>query len=359
MEPGTTWVERGADGRPYFVRKKLRLPSTTSLLADAFAPRRRSLSLFRYPRRDFHVMPAPVSNPLPLPAPEKEEAITRSGSSSSLHQQQQPQQQIMYPIPYPALMPILPLPFQENQNPYEQERMLRHNSQFAPQGVYPPGPPPYLYHHPYTPYQSGYPVPPAARSLGPPRMVTGDDMKYRCSVCGRFRSPKFHHENPIKAGELPSKTVCTKCRRAGSDSDDWYDSDDRRRQYSRGRSRGRSRISDELEVLIDNERLRRSRRPSRVRMLSGSPTRRTLATRSYYSSDSTDSEEVEIIERRRQRRPRSPSVEIVERTRYVEEVPRPPAVRETAVEERVPGRRRSSHEVEYEDEYYDRPRRSV
>ena len=357
MEPGTTWVERGADGRPYFVRKKLKLPSTTSLLADAFAPRRRSLSLFRYPRRDYHVMPAPVSTLLSLSGPEKKETSSRFDTPPS---QQQPQQQIMYPVPCPTPLPFLPTPFQENQNPSEREQMLRHNAQFAPPGMYPAGPTPYPYHNPHPPYQSVPPLPPGARALGPPRMITSDDLRYKCSVCGRFRSPKFHHENPITPGELPRKTVCTRCRRAGSDSEEYYGSDGRRRRYDRYRSRGRSRISDEVEVVVNDDRLRRSRRPSRMRLLSRSPSRRRIATRSYYSSDSTDSEEVEIIETSRRRRPRSPSVEVVERTRYVDEVPRRPAVRETVVEERVPVRRRSSYdEAYYEDHYYDRPRRSV
>ena len=73
MAPGLTWIERGPDGRPYFVRRKPKLPSARELLSNALAPLRESSPLFsRSFQRGHHVMPGPLNTPLylpPIPAP--------------------------------------------------------------------------------------------------------------------------------------------------------------------------------------------------------------------------------------------------------------------------------------------------
>ena len=234
-----------------------------------------------------------------------------------------------------------------------------------PPGTYPPGPPP----HPHLPYP---PLSPGASALDPPRLITSDDMRYKCKVCGRFRSPKYHHENPIPAGELPKKTVCNRCRYAGSSSDDSCDSDGRPmscrpyRRRGRSRSRVRGRYSDEVEIRVvsEDDRPQLPRRSSsRVRVLSRGPSRSSgLEVREYYRSDSPDSdlEHVEVVETRRRRRPRSPSVEIVERVQYIDDDPRRRVVRETVqVEERVRGRRVADFEDPYYNDDYDLSRRFV
>jgi hypothetical protein len=357
MEPGTTWVERGADGRPYFVRKKLKLPSTRSLLAEALAPRRRSHSLFRYPRKDFLTMPAPVSTPFSLPAPTTESSTSQSTTPIFLSSEPG---SMPYPLPYPAPYLLPPQTLQEHRVPSVQQHMLSQAPQypFAPPGMYPAGAPPYLAHQP---------LPPGARALSPPRPITADDLKYKCGVCGRFRSPRYHYKNPIPPGELPKKTVCRKCRDAGTDSEESYDSTGRVTRYGRNRSRTRSRFSDEIgiRVVSDRDRRRATRRsPSRVRIVERSPSRSgTIPARSYYQSDSLDSEldRLEIIEDRRRVRPRSPSVEIVERIRYIDDAPPRPAARETVyIEERVPAKRSSRYgELYHGDDNLDLPPRFV
>ena len=362
MEPGTTWVERGADGRPYFVRKKLKLPSTRSLLADALAPQRRSHSLFRYPRRDFLTMPAPVSKPPSLHAPTIESSTSRSTTSIILPSEPG---SMTYPLPYPAPYPLPPQTFQENWVPSGDQHMLSQAAQypFALPGMYPTRPPP----PPPPPFQTYQPRAPGSRALSPPRPITADDLKYKCGVCGRFRSPRYHYKHPIPPGELPKKTVCRRCRDAGTDSEESYDSTGRTTRYSRNRSRSRSRFSDEAEDRVTSDRNGRrvtQRAPTRVRIVERSLSRSgRLPTRSYRRSDSLDREldHLEITERQRRPRPRSPSVEIVETVRYLQDAPPQPPIRETVyIEERVPARRVLRYDEEYsDDDAWDLPPRFV
>ena len=137
MEPGTTWVERDSDGRLYFVRKKLKLPSTRSLLVDALASKRRSFSLFRNPGKDFPTMSAPVSTPLSFPARTTESSISRSTAPVMLPSQPR---SVMYPLPYPTLYLAPPQTSQENRAPSGQQHLLDHAPQyrFAPPGMYSP-----------------------------------------------------------------------------------------------------------------------------------------------------------------------------------------------------------------------------
>src|SRR5437660_3985416 len=123
MAPGTTWVERGSDGRLYFVRKKLKLPSTSSLLADALAPKRRSLSLFRHPGKDFRTIPAPVRPPPSFPARTTKFSISRSAAPIMLPSQPET---VIYPLPYPSLYQAPPQTSQENRVPSVQQRLPGH-----------------------------------------------------------------------------------------------------------------------------------------------------------------------------------------------------------------------------------------
>ena len=41
-------------------------------------------------------------------------------------------------------------------------------------------------------------------------------VKHACANCGRIRSRKYHHENPIKPGEVPMPAFCKKCQRDAS-----------------------------------------------------------------------------------------------------------------------------------------------
>ncbi len=111
--------------------------------------------------------------------------------------------------------------------PYQQP-----NSQYVP-GFYPPPPPPTQYF--IAPYAqsipSNYlgfpptlhppsPIPPptpAAPSVPEPTVEAAIPVtKHVCGDCGRIRSRKYHHENPIKPGETPAIDFCRKCQRDAS-----------------------------------------------------------------------------------------------------------------------------------------------
>jgi hypothetical protein len=349
MEPGTTWVERGSDGRLYFVRKKLKLPSTRSLLVDALAPKRRSFSLFRNPGKDFLTMSAPVSTPLSFPARTTESSISRSMAPVMLPSQPR---SVMYPLPYPTLYLAPPQTSQENRAPSVQQHLLDHAPQhrFAPPGMYSPG---LASSH----YPAAQPLSSGARALSPPRTIAADDSKYKCSVCGRFRSPRYHYNHPVPPGELPRNTVCSRCRDVGTESEESYESTGQTTRYSGNRSRSRGIFSDDIEVRILSARDRRRprrRSPSRLPIVRRSLSRgRRLLLRSYNRSDSLDGElkRLEIADERRQGVALSPGVEVVERIRYINEAqPRPTTWETVYIEERVPARQISTYSEVYFDE---------
>jgi hypothetical protein len=43
--------------------------------------------------------------------------------------------------------------------------------------------------------------------------------KHICAGCGRFRSMKYHHENPIRPGEVPPAAFCRKCQRESTSTE--------------------------------------------------------------------------------------------------------------------------------------------
>ncbi|KAF7511433.1 hypothetical protein GJ744_004622 [Endocarpon pusillum] len=218
----------------------------------------------------------------------------------------------------------------------------------------PPYPAYYLAPNPVPAFQEPYPLlPPGARVLSPPRAATADELKYKCSICGRFRSPRFHYKHPIPPGQLPAQTVCRKCRQAGTDSEDT--SDDKARPR---RSRSIVSISQPIRtrVVSDGDGRFLRRRSSRVDFIPRSRSRHRgrLRRRSISSSSSLDTDEVDIFVDDRPKRARSRSVgTIVERIRYIEEEPplRVSPTRETIYikDNRDLRRPRASR---YEEDYY-------
>ncbi|KAK4939905.1 hypothetical protein LTR10_019864 [Elasticomyces elasticus] len=70
MTSPSLWIERGPNGRPYYVRKKSKQPSTWQLLTEALLPRSsRLLFTSRDSRQNNHVQCDQSENPLTLPAP--------------------------------------------------------------------------------------------------------------------------------------------------------------------------------------------------------------------------------------------------------------------------------------------------
>ncbi len=352
MEPdsGSTWIERDSNGRFMFVRKRTKLPSTRSMLADAFGisnnpfGRSRSRSFSRAESRNYLEVRAPVRNPplLALPAPA---TTTTTNPQAAMN-----------------TTPESGNAFIHDTGQYSQPPLLNDPSQQLPYPQYPsytqPYPAYYLAPNPTAPsFQDPYPsLPPGARILSPLRAATADELKYKCGICGRFRSPRFHYKHPIPPGQLPAPTVCRKCRQTGTDSEDT--SDEKARIRGLRRSRSVVSISQPIRTRVVSDGGGRilQRRSSRVEFTprSRSQHRGRLRRRSISSSSSLDLDELDILEDNRCRRARSRSVgTIVERVRYIDESPRlrvsPP--RETIYidDDRDLRRYRSSR---YEEDYY-------
>lgn len=367
---GRTWIERDANGRYMSVRKRTRLPSARSVLADVFGTsnnpfrrsrsRSRSYSLSRAESKrclkalapvrnpDLLALPAPPPNAVPILAetmnntPENSKAfIHDTGQYSQPPLLNDPNQQLPYPQ-YPSYAPSYPAYY------------------LAPN----PAPPSFQ-----EPYPS---LPLGARLLSPPRLPTADELKYKCNICGRFRSPRFHYKHPIPQGQLPAQTVCRKCRQTGTDSEDTSDETARLRRLRRSRSV--VSISEPLRtrIVTDEDGRPLRRRPSQVAFVSRSRSRSRergrLLKRSTSSSSSLDLDELDFVERTRGRRARSRSVgRVVERVRYIRESPpRASPPRETIYvddNEGWRGRRPSRYEDDYYTEYDSEveyvPRRSV
>jgi hypothetical protein len=371
MEPnsGDKWIGRDSNGRPAWMRKRTKLPSTRAKLADAFGmsnnPFRRSPSqstlhshlnsrshsrsrsrsrsrLFSRSRsRNYLTTRAPVrtlnflalsapptTTTTPLPAtkmnytPESGHAVFHdTGQYSSQPLLNEPSQQLPYPQ-YPSHMPQYPAYYLA------------------------PNPPQSPFPEPYPPF------PPGARMLSPPRAPTADDLKYKCSICGKFRSPRFHYKHPIPPGQLPARTVCRKCRQTGTDSEDTSDE----RIQIRGIRRSRSVVSFSepirTRIISEGDGGILRRRHSRVGLAARSRSRHRgrLRQRSISSSSSLDLGELEILEDLHPRRPRSRSVgRVVERVRYIDGTSplRVSPPRETIyIHERPAGRRRRASRFE-------------
>ena len=319
--------------------RRTKLPSATELLSSALVPRRSRSASFSFPfskafRRDFHILPVPnpVSNPptaLPQGPSASHLAITmypyqaHQGSlQDATNTQQRPadgakREPQRYPAPHPNMYPIPPPP------------MMAFPTQPLPLETY-----------------QQQPLPPGARIISPPRFPNPDELKYKCSVCGRFRSPRYHYRHPIPPGELPRQTVCRKCREEATDSED--DDSFEERRVPRARSRSLVRVVEE---------------PRRARMRSLSRGYDVLPRRYARSrSSSRENRRVRVVEEVRPPRRRSPGVELV---RYA--APRPrrrrSSVSETIyVESDRQHRSSSSYEDDLyvvSDDEYDCPPRSV
>ncbi|RMD39559.1 hypothetical protein DV735_g5572, partial [Chaetothyriales sp. CBS 134920] len=144
-----------------------------------------------------------------------------------------------YVPPFPGIYP-LPVPPQPVGQLFP---MHTHpGPPYLPQQIHPAAQVPAL--------RSPYPNPPAAISQRPPPpgvsvlspqcLPTTEEMRYKCSVCGRFRSTKYHYKHPIPPGQLPSKTVCGRCWDEATGSEDSETADEtQERRYRQLSSTGR------------------------------------------------------------------------------------------------------------------------
>jgi hypothetical protein len=293
MTTRSTWIEPGPDGRPHFVRKKTVSPPTKQPRSQVFRPRlgsARSLwSSFRDSRHNRLIADADADaeNPLPLPAPDS--APKPEPPMAHIRQILPPSQSVtMYLLP--PQPPQNPQDLKENNGPLPNAPRVANNIMTAPflPGMFPismrpfasqsPGlnsqPPPFpLQQSPFTlPTQpSTYAAAPAPGLLqgipsqptsGPATAPSSGAMRYRCEICGRYRSARYHYKHPIPPGQLPGRTICRKCQEEATDSDDTSSLDSyheprsrrRRGQKKSHRHRSRSRIQTRL---IEDSRSRR------------------------------------------------------------------------------------------------------
>ncbi|EXJ78239.1 hypothetical protein A1O3_09400 [Capronia epimyces CBS 606.96] len=152
-ESASVWIERGSDGRAYFVRKKPTLPSVRRRICEALFPRTaRSLWSFRDPRLNHHVqgMSAANNDKLPaLPAPNSPNSpFPQTNNPSPMDPTSQGQ-------PQPVTMYLLP----PQQNP-EPPQLKGHDKP----GSFANPLPQFL---PFAPHPSMYPMPPHPMAAQP------------------------------------------------------------------------------------------------------------------------------------------------------------------------------------------------
>lgn len=88
--------------------------------------------------------------------------------------------------------------------------------------------------------------------------------KYSCASCGKFRSARYHYRHPLATGETPRPTLCRKCVKQHTSSEE---SDEvertrwkKKQQEARRRRRHRSHSSDEWSSSSSQEDRRKHHR---------------------------------------------------------------------------------------------------
>lgn len=347
---GSTWVERGPDGRAYYVKRKPELPSIRRTIAEAIHDIRQRNPFFN---NDSTTNTAPLA---PQPAADASKPMSNSkrkppsqaqpemaereqAPTQPTHVQPSPRNHASFQPQYyhfsglPPLAP--PLVNYGNNQPIGQ---LPHNTVVMPTHLpHYTAPHPHMY--PYVPTGSQALVPqasmlhnnnaqplqrlPFAHSARPTcstqvettqALTNPDGARLKCSICGRLRSPEYQRRHRIAPDQLPPPKICRRCRKEVTDSEDESTDGHGASPY---RSRSQNRRGSRHETTRPRSRIR-----------STSALVRRPVDFDYYAdqalSATSDSEsfEVERPSRRssRHRRARPPSIEVI---RYVDLPTRP------------------------------------
>ncbi|KAI1627342.1 hypothetical protein EDD37DRAFT_259116 [Exophiala viscosa] len=343
MTSPSLWIERGPNGRPYYVRRKSKQPSTWQLLTEALLPRSsRSLFTSRDSRQNNHVQYDPSERPLALPAPRSPTPQPAQTTNPP------PIDPTSYAQPLPVNMYLVPPQQKRDRSRSKDKDKFARNSNGMPQppqtffaGLPPPAfpmqpipgaaypippfPQPLPFTVPPQPFPGAPPgaVPPTMplqnQLAGPPnlppqRVMAQGDLRYKCEVCGRFRSTRYHYKHPIPPGQLPGKTVCRRCRDEATDSEEETSSGSSRSTRRQHRARhDRSRNASSHRQKRDASR-HRTQSGRRLQLLDNG---RARYTEQYYS-DSTSPSSSDRHYKDRDRRSRQPSSiheEVVRHTR--------------------------------------------
>lgn len=356
----STWIERGSDGRPCYVKRKPALPSIRQKLAEAFRELRQKNQPLQSSNTSIPSSPQHPPAPAPTPASQSSTNTQKSKSSHGQKPRENPQmaentnaasqgahpghipaaqaqQTLSYPA-YPVFPPFMqPIVVGNQSNPVsaqgqQMSAMVPHYATPHPR-MYPyvppgsqaltvqpgsvapttaatfnnnPNPLSQAQQHSSSSSSQGYGLRQGTASTTPANL---DDFKCKCSVCGRLRSPRYQWKHRVAPGKLPGPNICHRCRKEATDSEDeGVNSDDGRKNRShlhrRHRSRGRTSRP-------------RSRAQSSSRITPQAIDLDYYATQAAEeSSSSSDVLEARSLRRRDRRFPqtREPSVEIV---RYV------------------------------------------
>ncbi|KAL6246388.1 hypothetical protein RBB50_006624 [Rhinocladiella similis] len=195
MASRSTWIERGPDGRPYFVRSKEKLPSARQLLAEVLFPRR-TRSLFVRESHQISLWPRPLEPPAPRNDPpdiETPNLVPTPGPS------------IMPPTsqsqPQPVNMYLMPAQQQDNEHPPLQGPHSMAVTQQNPQF-----PPPFVPHMPFLPphIPPTFPLPSLQQPVVfgmPPAAFPPPQAGLANGVTAAFSGPGVH-SMPIQVPEL-------------------------------------------------------------------------------------------------------------------------------------------------------------
>lgn len=145
--------------------------------------------------------------------------------------------------------------------------------------------------------------------------------KHTCAACGKFRSARYHYRHPLAPGETPRPTLCRKCVKQHTSSEEFDEIErgrwKRREKEARRPRRHRFNSSDDWESSSSHEERRRHHH-----FRSSSESRKQ---RRSTRSSSGVSNRIYIIRRPaegRQPRSSSESVRIIRRARSTEDRPR-------------------------------------
>ena len=194
--------------------------------------------------------------------------------------------------------------------------------QYNPPAVYQPPPPPYTQ------------IVQPSQPIGTTTTTTttkydglqsgGGRSKHTCASCGKFRSARYHYRHPLASGETPRPTLCRKCIKKYTSSDE-FDEIERarwkRRQKERERAgyRRRPRRSDSFDEWSSSSSQEERRRHHRYRSSSGGPKNR----RSSQSGSNVSTKIYVIRHSEERRRPQSSSedIHVVRRVRSSDDRP--------------------------------------
>lgn len=350
MTPTSVWIERGHDGRHFYVRKKSRQPSLRKLLTEALLPGGARSFFSRDSRQNNHIRCENPDTPLIMPRPSSTGPMPAHGPGQPPTNPPSPQSQ---QPPQPITM-YLVSPSQDTPKPEANETLMQSHMKPQPQFLPYPHPTIFPMPAPYPLHGQGLPIVPPQPFMGnqppfaaaPPGtfpfqhpllpmhqyqnqmsggLANPSDLRYKCELCGNFRSPRYHRKHPIPPGQIPGKTICRRCREEATESEE-ESSSDNYRPHSHRRRHSRARSWNPF--LVQTPRNRSRSRPRRARSSKG----KKLIDNGYDSredppyspntiSTGSDDARVSSIQARRYRRPDSPDLEMSKHFRKLKLVP--------------------------------------